>query len=128
MQEEIRYAYHIGKLLVPVFEEDYIEPVGPQPDYLDNLLKSNGIQVLTTKGLYLEESIERLREMIRPTRSTSTRSSVGPPQINLDRLPAQAMPQLLDDNPSIECWLNISKIPIYHSSSSQDSEESVSRH
>ncbi len=73
VRREIEHACKLGKILIPVFQESYT-PLRQTPDeYVEELLQSDGIQILDTKNVFIDESVEQLARMIR--KSVARRSS-----------------------------------------------------
>ncbi len=64
VRREIEHAHNLGKLMIPVFQESY-EPFRQMPDpHVEVLLQSDGIHILDTKNIYIDESVEKLAHMI----------------------------------------------------------------
>jgi hypothetical protein len=67
VRREIEHACALGKTMIPVFQESYM-PLREMPDqYVEELLQSDGIQILDTKNVFIDESVEKLARMIRRT-------------------------------------------------------------
>lgn len=65
VKQEIEYAHKQKKILIPVFQENYIEPTD-KPSYVEALLSSNGITVLDKRNLYVDEAMNKLASLIQP--------------------------------------------------------------
>jgi transcriptional regulator with XRE-family HTH domain/tetratricopeptide (TPR) repeat protein len=61
--EEIRTASEQGKTLIPVMQQDFVEPAEPEAP-VAALLRSNGVPVLDRQNLYVSEALDRLALMI----------------------------------------------------------------
>ncbi|MDQ2709700.1 MAG: toll/interleukin-1 receptor domain-containing protein [Actinomycetota bacterium] len=92
MQEEVRYATQLGRTLLPVFTEDYEMPSGPQPDHIHQLLSHNGVRVLNRGGLFIDESLVSVVEIVTSQPTPHTRPSV---EVALDQLPLPAVDRLV---------------------------------
>lgn len=77
VKQEIMYANQQQKPLLPVFQERYTPP-DPVPDeHVEALLKSDGIQFLDVRNIYIADAIDDLAEMIHRTfKSTQTIQAV----------------------------------------------------
>ena len=63
--KEIQRAYELGKFCIPVFQESY-RPLANMPDAVDYLLSFDGIHILDQKNIMIDESVNRLVNLIRP--------------------------------------------------------------
>jgi hypothetical protein len=73
VRREIEHACKLGKTMIPVFQESYV-PLRQTPDaFIEELLQSDGIQILDTRNVFIDESVEQLARMIR--KSARRRSS-----------------------------------------------------
>jgi len=75
VQEEIRQAYEFGKVLIPVFQESYQAPPPPHPEHIKALLVNQGIQIFDSRGVFIEDSVNRLVTLLKPQRTESNRFS-----------------------------------------------------
>lgn len=69
VRTEIGHAHHLGKPMIPVFQESYVPQTVVEDAGLKALLQSDGVHVLDIRNLYIDEAILRLLTMIRATRS-----------------------------------------------------------
>lgn len=61
--EEIKTAHDDGKILIPVIQQDFVEPQQLEAP-VAALLRSNGVTVLDRQNLYVNEALDRLALMI----------------------------------------------------------------
>ncbi len=67
VRREIEHAYTLGKTMIPIFQESYT-PLRQLPDqFVESLLQSDGIQILDTKNVFIDESVAQLARMILKT-------------------------------------------------------------
>jgi len=66
--KEIEHAANLGKIMIPVFQESYAAPKPPIPEAVQNLLNYDGLPILDVRNVYIEETIQRLAEMIHKAR------------------------------------------------------------
>ena len=58
---EVKYAYELGKTLVPVFQESFsIKDQQSYAEYLTALLRSQGVKVLDISGEFVSAAIDKL--------------------------------------------------------------------
>jgi len=69
VNEEIRLAHEYGKLMIPVFQESYVEPdaehEGPPP--VTELVSHQGIKLFDVSGHYIEHAVADLAAMVKST-------------------------------------------------------------
>jgi len=64
VRREIEHAYNLSKTMIPIFQESYEQPRQMPDRFVESLLQSDGIQILDTKNIYIDESVEQLAHMI----------------------------------------------------------------
>ncbi len=69
VRTEIEHAYHLGKPMIPVFQESYIPPKEALTPSLAALLQDEGIHVLDIRNIYLEQTMNELATMLKRTRA-----------------------------------------------------------
>lgn len=67
VQREIQHAFNLNKPRIPVFQEKYKPPSFPSPESIEKLLQHDGIHVLDSRNLYIEEAIDKLARLILTT-------------------------------------------------------------
>jgi hypothetical protein len=75
VQEEIRQAYEFGKTLIPVFQESYQTPPPPYPEYIAFLLHSQGVRVFDAQGVFIEEAVQKMINLMKPQADESSHFS-----------------------------------------------------
>ncbi len=67
VQNEIAHAHARSKIMIPVFQESYLPTPTNEKPHLDALLQSDGIHILDVKNEMIDETIERIAQMIKST-------------------------------------------------------------
>jgi serine/threonine protein kinase len=64
--EEIRIAHRYGKLMIPIFQEDFKPPkfLAPSDNSIETLLTYQGVHLLDRRNIYVEAAVGNLATMI----------------------------------------------------------------
>ncbi len=65
VRNEIEHAAAHHKTMIPIFQEQYNPPESAPTPAVDQLLQSDGIQILDVRNVYVDQAIEDLAKMIR---------------------------------------------------------------
>jgi hypothetical protein len=74
VRREIEHAYNLNKTMIPIFQESYADLRQMPDEFVESLLQSDGIQILDTKNVFIDESVEQLARMILKTAPRKRRS------------------------------------------------------
>jgi len=64
VRQEIEKAHAAEKSMIPIFQEDFRQPGGDVSECVRVLLSSQGINILDKQGLYIQEAIDKLANLI----------------------------------------------------------------